>query len=168
MTCSTSIPGAVRPDHEVQVDFGCPKTITSSGSTSTTTVVAVNVRSAAAAWADRTLSEVEEQIERTFESAVRSLWRSLPPSFLRSSRCSLSFPASALRTAPDSRVPVAEWPQPGHVATILKTSDTLSLDSKTTHRRNDAARKTFSTPSDHLVAAGRGRDAAPPSSWRCR
>jgi hypothetical protein len=49
----------------VQVDFGYPK---ASGTppNSTINAVAISVRSDAGAWASRTLSEVEEQVERTW------------------------------------------------------------------------------------------------------
>jgi hypothetical protein len=55
--------GSARPDHEIQVDFGAPKTSQSGGSS---IVVAVSVRSDDAGWAERTISEVEEQLERTW------------------------------------------------------------------------------------------------------
>jgi hypothetical protein len=60
--CSAATPDAARPEHEVEVDFACPKP-TSGG---TAKIVALGVRSDAAAWAGRTLSEVEEQVERTW------------------------------------------------------------------------------------------------------
>ncbi len=65
IVCSASTPGAARPEHEVQIDFGYPKP---SGGTpnSNTKLVAVSVRSDDNAWASRTLSEVEEQAERTW------------------------------------------------------------------------------------------------------
>jgi hypothetical protein len=65
VVCSASAPGAMRPEHEVQVDFGSPRT-GGPPSNSTTRVVAVSVRSDAGAWASRALSEVEEQVERTW------------------------------------------------------------------------------------------------------
>jgi hypothetical protein len=54
ITSSASAAGAIRPEHEVQVDFGAVK------------FVGVSVRSDAPGWANRTLSEVEEQVERTW------------------------------------------------------------------------------------------------------
>jgi hypothetical protein len=63
ITCFASTPGAARPEHEVQVGFARPKP-SSTGSTSK--VVAVSVRSNASGWASRTLSEVEEQVERNW------------------------------------------------------------------------------------------------------
>jgi hypothetical protein len=65
IVCSASTPGATRPEHEVQVDFGAPKAATHEGS-GKKTVVAITVRSDKANWANRTLSEVEEQVERTW------------------------------------------------------------------------------------------------------
>jgi hypothetical protein len=62
ITCSASTAGAARPEHEVQVDFASPKTTASGGKT---TVVAISARSDNRGWASRTLSEVEEQVERT-------------------------------------------------------------------------------------------------------
>jgi hypothetical protein len=65
IVCSASSQAATRPDHEVEVDFASPK-ISSQSNVSDTKVVAVSVRSDAAGWASRTLSEVEEQVERTW------------------------------------------------------------------------------------------------------
>lgn len=69
---SASTPGAARPEHEVKVDFACPKP-TTTDTTNNTKVVAVSVRSDAAGWAGRTLSEVEEQVERTWLHHARPL-----------------------------------------------------------------------------------------------
>jgi hypothetical protein len=63
VTCSSSSLGAARPEHEVQVDFARTQPSSSGGSSK---VVAVSVRSDAAGWASRTLSEVEEQVERNW------------------------------------------------------------------------------------------------------
>jgi hypothetical protein len=63
ITCSASSLGAARPEHEVQVDLGRPKPSSMGGSTK---LVAISVRSDTAAWANRTLSEVEEQVERNW------------------------------------------------------------------------------------------------------
>jgi hypothetical protein len=63
--CSAATHDAAKPEHEVQVDFGFPKT-SSATPGGTTKVVTISVRSDAAAWASRTLSEVEEQVERTW------------------------------------------------------------------------------------------------------
>lgn len=68
VTCSASSLGAARPEHEVQVDFGRTQPSSSNGSSK---VVAVSVRSDAAGWASRTLSEVEEQVERNWLHHVR-------------------------------------------------------------------------------------------------
>jgi hypothetical protein len=68
VTCSASSPGARRPEHEVQVDFARMQPNSSGGNSQ---VVAVNVRSEAAGWASRTLSEVEEQVERTWLHHLR-------------------------------------------------------------------------------------------------
>jgi hypothetical protein len=62
---SVSTPDAARPEHEVQIDFGYPKPIAADPN-SNTKLVAVSVRSDDNAWATRTLSEVEEQVERTW------------------------------------------------------------------------------------------------------
>jgi hypothetical protein len=66
LTSSVSVPGEVRPKHEVQVDFD-PRSErrSSSGSPSTQPKITVTIRSDASGWASRTLSAVEEQIERT-------------------------------------------------------------------------------------------------------
>ena len=51
---------ATHPEHEIQVDFGKSKTPSSD-----TKIIEVSVRSEDGGWADRALSEVEEQVERT-------------------------------------------------------------------------------------------------------
>lgn len=65
---SSSSSGSSLPDHEIHVDFGGPKLIRTSspGGDTNTTVVSISVRSDDAGWASRTLSEVEEQVERTW------------------------------------------------------------------------------------------------------
>jgi hypothetical protein len=65
VVCSASTPDAVRPEHEEQIDFGYPRP-SSTPPNSNVPLVAISVRSDAGAWADRTLSEVEEQVERTW------------------------------------------------------------------------------------------------------
>jgi hypothetical protein len=62
ITCSAFSLGGAKSDHEVQVDFGRPQRT----STGTTNVVAISVQSNTAAWANRTLAEVEEQVERNW------------------------------------------------------------------------------------------------------
>ena len=64
-TCSASTVGAARPEHEVRVDFAGPPAVPTAGP-SRKKVVSINVRSDAGAWASRALSEVEEQVERTW------------------------------------------------------------------------------------------------------
>jgi hypothetical protein len=65
LICAAGSPGASRPEHEVQVDFGKPK---ATGTTGTTTkVVEISVRSEVSGWAGHTLSDVEEQVERTWQ-----------------------------------------------------------------------------------------------------
>jgi hypothetical protein len=66
LVCSASTPDAVRPEHEVQIDFGYPKPSSPALNSSKTMLVAVSVRSDDNGWASRTLAEVEEQAERTW------------------------------------------------------------------------------------------------------
>jgi len=68
VTCSAGSRTAPRPEHEVQVDFARMQPNSSGGSSQ---VVAIGVRSDAAGWATRALSEVEEQVERTWLHHVR-------------------------------------------------------------------------------------------------
>jgi len=68
ITCSASSLGAARPEHEVQVDFARPKPTSSRSSTK---IVAISVRSDTAAWANHTLAEVEEQVERNWLDHAR-------------------------------------------------------------------------------------------------
>jgi hypothetical protein len=63
--CSASTPDAARPEHEVQIDFGYPRP-SAPAPNSNASLVAISVRSDDNAWASRTLSEVEEQAERTW------------------------------------------------------------------------------------------------------
>ena len=60
---SAATDGAIRPEYEVQVDFGVLKTVQNSNNKSR--VIAVSVSSDHSGWASQTLSEVEEQVERT-------------------------------------------------------------------------------------------------------
>jgi hypothetical protein len=60
IVCSAVTVGAIQPEHEIQVDFGKKKSASSN-----TKIIEVSVRSEVARWADRALSEVEEQVERT-------------------------------------------------------------------------------------------------------
>lgn len=66
---SATASGSTRPDHEIQVDFGAPKTISASV-LDAKRVVAISVRSDSPGWAGRALSEVEEQVERTWLGAA--------------------------------------------------------------------------------------------------
>jgi len=68
ITCAASSLGAARPEHEVQVDFARPKPGGMGGSTK---IVAISVRGDTTAWANRTLSEVEEQVERNWSDYAR-------------------------------------------------------------------------------------------------
>jgi len=69
ISCSAGRKVAARLDDEVEVDFGGKMTSTTSNTTvittSNTTVIAIRIRSDAAGWASSTLSELEEQVERT-------------------------------------------------------------------------------------------------------
>lgn len=72
IVCSASTDGAVRPENEVQVDFPSLQTPTSTAADGTKKApVAISVRSDVTGWASRTLSEVEEQVERTWQRYVR-------------------------------------------------------------------------------------------------
>lgn len=61
ISCSAGRKVAARLDDEVEVDFGGKMT----GTTSNTMVIAIRIRSDVAGWAGSTLSELEEQVERT-------------------------------------------------------------------------------------------------------
>jgi len=64
ITCSSKTERAAGPENEIVVDFATNKT--SGTGTSNTKVIAVSIRSDQSGWASRALSEVEEQVERTF------------------------------------------------------------------------------------------------------
>jgi hypothetical protein len=66
LSCTAASPSASRPEHEVQVDFGKPRATGPPGAT--TKVVEISVRSEVPGWVRHTLSEVEEQVERTWQS----------------------------------------------------------------------------------------------------
>lgn len=61
IVCSAAIKEGAYPAHEIQVDFGKNKTPGDK-----TKITEISVRSEVAGWADRALSEVEEQVERTW------------------------------------------------------------------------------------------------------
>jgi len=66
ITSSASTQGEHRPEHEVQVDFDSKAVSRSStGQTSKEPKILIIVRSDSPGWASRTLSDVEEQVERT-------------------------------------------------------------------------------------------------------
>lgn len=72
IVCSASTAGAVRAEHEVKVDFPSLTSPTSTaqapgGTATPKAAVAISVRSDTRGWASRTLSEVEEQVERTWQ-----------------------------------------------------------------------------------------------------
>jgi hypothetical protein len=71
IVCSASTAGAARPEHEVQVDFPNLQSPTLTADRSKKTAVAIGVRSDIAGWANRTLSEVEEQVERAWQYYVQ-------------------------------------------------------------------------------------------------
>jgi hypothetical protein len=71
ITSSVGAEGASRPEHEIQVDFAGNATDPNKR-TKNVKVVAVSVRSNLAGWASRTLSEVEEQVERTWQRHFQS------------------------------------------------------------------------------------------------
>jgi hypothetical protein len=71
ITSSARAEGALPADHEIQVDFAGNKTNPTSNKNAK--VVAVSVRSNQAGWASRTLSEVEEQVERTWQRNLQSI-----------------------------------------------------------------------------------------------
>lgn len=63
--CSAGSTGVSRPEYEVQVDFGGPSNSQQSSSPKTR-LVAITVKSDNSSWNSRTLSQVEEQVERTW------------------------------------------------------------------------------------------------------
>jgi hypothetical protein len=72
ITSSTTRPGTTEAS-EVQVDFGMPK---GKGKPTDPKVIAVNVKGPNVSWNNKTLSEVEEQVERTelrFTPAITTL-----------------------------------------------------------------------------------------------
>jgi hypothetical protein len=74
LTCSSKAANAGM-DHAVEVEFGPKPGTEQIPARATAPLVAITVRSDEAAWAARTLSEVEEQVERTFVShTTPGLW----------------------------------------------------------------------------------------------
>jgi hypothetical protein len=63
ISSSASAPSAPRPEHEIQLDFVGFQPSSMRGSSK---AVAISVRSDSIGWANRTLAEVEEQVERTW------------------------------------------------------------------------------------------------------
>jgi hypothetical protein len=66
LSCTATSPNASHPEHEVQVDFGKPRAAGTTGTTGVK-VVEISVRSEEPGWVRHTLSEVEEQVERTWQ-----------------------------------------------------------------------------------------------------
>jgi len=64
ITCATAESESSRPDHEILIDFAGPKNTFPGAARDK--VTSITVRSDAVGWASRTLSELEEQIERTW------------------------------------------------------------------------------------------------------
>ena len=69
--CSAAASGIHRPDYEVQVDFGGLSNQHQNPATKTR-VISITVNSANASWNSRTLSQVEEQVERTWMRQTRT------------------------------------------------------------------------------------------------
>jgi hypothetical protein len=63
ITCTAGKKGATRPDHEIQIDFARSKKVGSN----VNKVVGIIVSSDAPGWPHRTISELEEQVERTWQ-----------------------------------------------------------------------------------------------------
>ena len=68
--CSAYTPGTTKPDREIQVDFGGPSSFQSNPGVAAK-VVSIRVRGEAGGWSSRALSEIEEQVERTWLHRVR-------------------------------------------------------------------------------------------------
>lgn len=72
IVCSAATAGAVRPEHEVEVDFPSLQNPISTAADGTKKApVGISVRSDVTGWASRTLSDVEEQVERTWQHYVQ-------------------------------------------------------------------------------------------------
>lgn len=66
MTCAAETEGAPRSLHEVQIDFASHHPPTKPGEATSGARITVRVTSDATGWASSTLSEIEEQVERTW------------------------------------------------------------------------------------------------------
>jgi hypothetical protein len=76
ITCSAGAEGALRAEHEIQVSFA-GNTTNPSSSNRSAKVIGVSVRSDDSGWANRALSAVEEQVERTWQQhtpVITFLW----------------------------------------------------------------------------------------------
>jgi hypothetical protein len=105
-----------RRSHEVQVDFGAPKTRAPGEPHSASgKVIAVTVRSDDAGWASRTLSEVEEQVERTWQQRHTSAILMLLVIVLFAI---LVFASQFIRIA--TSVPTLNWLQPADVDRVAQ------------------------------------------------
>ncbi len=65
LTCSAPAPSPGHGDHEIQVDFASAAKETFATPAATTLGIIVSVRSDVPGWSSRTLSAVEEQVDRT-------------------------------------------------------------------------------------------------------
>jgi hypothetical protein len=70
--CSAAVAGASRTEYEVQIDFGGLSNSQQAPATKTK-VISIAVKSDNASWNSRTLSQVEEQVERTWMHQTISL-----------------------------------------------------------------------------------------------
>jgi len=123
IACSASTAGAARPEHEVQVDFGGQRPSSSPGLS--TKIVSISVRSDAAGWASRTLSEVEEQVERSWLPQATPSVAVLLGIALALLVLFAVIPPTSLRVAPDSRVMWLSDSNLDTVATMLARGQTL-------------------------------------------
>ncbi len=149
VTCTASTPGAeTRPEHEVQVDFASPKT-NEKGEASGTKIISISVRSDSAGWISSTLSEVEEQVERTRTESAPVL---LPVLFV------LALLVVLLIQLP----PTPRWPDSAHM--WLNDSDLVRVDSMLRRERvlsDESAREIATMQSHNLVNAVKPSPAVP-------
>jgi hypothetical protein len=123
IVCSATTEGSTRPEHEVQVDYGVPKarlpTVTAGK------MITVSVRSDAAGWASRTLSDIEEQVERTWLRHTGILL-----ALLGLTLCALGvFASQFVRLQPQRHIATVHWLQStdiDRVGQMLSSGRTLT------------------------------------------
>lgn len=120
---SASLEPSGRPEYEVQVDFGAEQP---SDSDRSSRIVSISVKGESTGWVARTLSEVEEQVERTWLNRRRPI--GVLAAFLAVILVVLVFQLSAGRAGSKPEDLWLKADDLDRVEAMLRERDTLSLE----------------------------------------